>query len=227
MRQSLAAFLLFLACLQLGMAAKLSPLANSPDWSQLDKFQGTISREEFTRLLDNIYAPNGAAAEFITITPSAARIRTSTGKPPYILKFGNSPTSAATRFWRPKSAIPSQSGKPLAGLRIAIDPGHIGGKWAQLEERWFRIGKNQPVAEGDMTLRVAKLLVKRLKSLGADVWLTRSGSEPLTKVRPAKLRKEAASSLRRRTRASIPAPSPRKASAFSTEPAKSAAGPRS
>ncbi|MEI8293466.1 MAG: N-acetylmuramoyl-L-alanine amidase [bacterium] len=195
MRKYLAAPLLFLACLQLGFAAKLSPLAEAPNWSQLDKFQNTITREEFTRLLNNVYAPNGAAADFITITPNAARIRTSTGRPPYILKFAGASANPTPRFWRPRSDISTESGKPLAGLRIAIDPGHIGGKWAQMEERWFQIGKNKPVVEGDMTLRVAKLLRQRLKSLGAEVWLTRSGSEPLTKIRPAQLSKQAAASL--------------------------------
>jgi N-acetylmuramoyl-L-alanine amidase len=196
MRKSLVAVLLFLASLHPGMAAKLSPLADAPNWSQLDKFQNTITREEFTRLLDNIYAPNGAAADVITITPAAARIRTSAGKPPYILKFAGPTANPTPRLWRPRSDIPSQSGKPLSGLRIAIDPGHIGGKWAEIEERWFQIGKNKPIAEGDMTLRVAKLLVQRLKALGAEVWLTRSSSDPLTKLRPAQLRKQAAASLR-------------------------------
>jgi N-acetylmuramoyl-L-alanine amidase len=196
MPKTLAAVLLFLACLHPGMAAKLSPLADAPNWSQLDKFQNTITREEFTRLLDNIYAPNGAAADVITITPTAARIRTSTGKPPYILKFAGSTVNPTPRFWRPRSDMAPQTGKPLAGLRIAIDPGHIGGKWAEIEERWFQIGKNKPVVEGDMTLRVAKLLVQRLKALGAEVWLTRSGSDPLTKLRPGQLRKQAVASLR-------------------------------
>ena len=195
MRKSLAASLLFLACLHPGMAAKLSPLADTPNWSQLDKFQKTITREEFTRLLNNVYAPNNAAADVITITPTAARIRTSAGKPPYILKFAGASPNPTPRFWRPRSEIATQPGKPLARLRIGIDPGHIGGKWAKIEERWFQIGKNKPVVEGDMTLRVAKLLVQRLKSLGAEVWLTRSGFEPITKLRPAQLRKQAAASL--------------------------------
>lgn len=196
MRQSFVAVLLLLVCLHAAPAAKLSPLADAPNWSQLDKFQKTITREEFTRLLDNVYAPSGAAADVISITSSGARIRTSAGKPPYVLKFATQSADAAPRFWRPRAGIARPSGKPLAGLRIAIDPGHIGGKWAQIEERWFQIGKNKPVVEGDLTLFVAKLLVQRLKSLGAEVWLTRSGSEPLTSRRPSQLRKEAATSLR-------------------------------
>lgn len=196
MRPSFVAVLLLLACLHPGFAAKLSPLANAPDWSQLDKFQKTITRGEFTRMLDTVYAPNGAAADVISITSSGARIRTSAGKPPYLLKFANAPADSTPRFWRPRGGIARKSAKPLAGLRIAIDPGHIGGKWAKIEERWFQIGKNKPVVEGDMTLRVAKLLEERLKSLGAEVRLTRTGSEPLTSRRPSQLRKEAAASLR-------------------------------
>jgi N-acetylmuramoyl-L-alanine amidase len=196
MRHYLAAASLFFACLHPGMAAKLSPLANVPDWSQLDKFQQTISREEFTRLLANTYAPHGASAGVITITPTTARIETSRGKPPYVLKFSSSSAKPVPRFWRARGEIAPQPGKPLAGLRIAIDPGHIGGKWAKMEERWFQIANNKPVVEGDMTLRVAKLLVQRLKALGADVWLTRPASEPLTNRRPAQLRKEAAAALR-------------------------------
>lgn len=196
MRQILAVFLIFLACLHQGFASKLSPLAEAPNWSRLDKFQKTITREEFTRLLNNLYAPNGAAADFIKVTPTGARILTSAGKPPYILKFAGSSGESTPRFWRARADISTQSGKPLSGLRIAIDPGHIGGKWAKVEERWFQIGKNKPVVEGNMTLLVAKLLMQRLQSLGAEVWLTRSGSDPLTKLRPSQLRNQAAASLR-------------------------------
>ena len=197
MRTTLPIVLLFLACLA-PCNAKLSPLATQPDWSQLDQFQRTITRTEFSGLLDRIYAPQGASVNVITITPKAARIRTAPSQAPYILQFASDASSAkpAPRFWRGRSEIPRASGKPLAGLKLAIDPGHIGGKWSKMEERWFQIGKAKPVVEGDMTLRVAKLLVPRLKALGAEVWLTRSGSEPLTTRRPAQLRKAAAASLR-------------------------------
>ena len=59
--------------------------------------------------------------------------------------------------------------KPLSGLKIALDPGHLGGKWAKMEERWFQVGDSQPVQEGDLTLRVARLLATRLRDLGAKV----------------------------------------------------------
>ena len=189
--------LLFLGSLSLA-TAKLTPLAPKPDWHDLDKYQQTITRSEFTDLLNRIYAPGGAAKGPIDITSGSAKIRTSEGRPPYVLKFASTQGSAqpVPKYWRTRREIAPSTSQPLSGLKIAIDPGHIGGKWAKIEERWFQIGKSKPVAEGDMTLQVAKLLVPRLKALGAEVWLTRSTSSPLTGVRPTELRMTAAASLR-------------------------------
>lgn len=187
--------LLCLAGLVQPAFSKITPLGSRPDWSELDKFQDTITRERFIDLLGRVFAPGDAAAGWIGVTPTMARIQTASGKPPYLLRFAKTPAAPA-RYWRPHFAIPKDSSKPLAGLKIAIDPGHIGGKWAKMEERWFQIGDSKPVMEGDMTLRVAKLLKPRLEALGAQVWLTRSGSDPLTKRRPGELRKVAVESLR-------------------------------
>ena len=74
--------------------------------------------------------------------------------------------------------------KPLSGLKIALDPGHLGGKWAKMEERWFQVGDSQPVQEGDLTLRVARLLATRLRDLGAKVSFVRNADEPTTGKRP-------------------------------------------
>src|SRR5205814_96362 len=74
--------------------------------------------------------------------------------------------------------------KPLSGLRIALDPGHLGGKWARMEERWFQVGYTQPVEEGDLTLKVARLLSPRLRELGAKVLFVRDRNEPITAKRP-------------------------------------------
>jgi hypothetical protein len=73
-------------------------------------------------------------------------------------------------------------------VRIAIDPGHLGGPWAQLEERWFQVGSAPPVKEGDLTLVVARLLKPRLEQLGAQTTLLRDSTEPLTSWRPESLR---------------------------------------
>jgi N-acetylmuramoyl-L-alanine amidase len=190
--------LLLLALASAAPAQMTSPLAPKPDWSDLDKYQESITRVDFLSLLDTVYAPGGAWKPFITVGDTSASILTHKDAPPYVLRFAAAPGAIkpAPRFWRQKSQMPARpDSRPLNGVRIALDPGHVGGIWAKQEERWFVIGKSAPVTEGDMTLLVAKLLVPRLEALGAQVWLTRSKAEPVTPDRPDDLRKIAPASL--------------------------------
>ena len=178
--------------------AALSPLATPPDWSKLDPYQETITREDFVTLLDKVYAPDGAWKETLTVRDTEALINTRPDAAPFLLRFA--PSRAAAKavpsYWRSRRQLPAaEPGKPLAGLKVALDPGHLGGSWAKMEERWFRIGNSQPVTEGDMTLLVAKLIATRLQSLGAQVYLTRAKPSPVTPLRPGGLKKAAAASL--------------------------------
>src|SRR5205085_1335302 len=89
------------------------------------------------------------------------------------------------RLWRPAKSLPAaKPSKPLAGLRIALDPGHLGGQWAKMEERWFKFGDTKPVTEGDLTLRVSRMLASRLRKLGATVLFVRNSTQPITSKRP-------------------------------------------
>jgi len=183
---------------QLADAQRLSPLAPKPNWRALEVYQGSITREDFLELLENIYAPGGVWKPWITIYEDHALIVTNENKPRWKLRFAPSKDEAVAfpRFWKSRAELPpAKPGKPLEGLTIAIDPGHLGGEWAKMEERWFRIGKSKPVTEGDMTLYVAGLLKPRLEKLGARVVLTRSGTNPVTSLRPEKLQAAAKSSL--------------------------------
>ncbi len=199
-----------LACL-LGLPAggtrsfgsNLSALADEPDWRELAPYQGTITREEFARLLAQVYAPRGGWQPYIRIGPDAAVLRT-TNIPLedlYTLRFApaNVVPKPPPAYWRPRAGIPPAAppaNQPLAGVKIALDPGHLGGQWAKQEERWFQIGPAPAVMEGDMTLRVARLLATRLQGLGAEVTLLRTSDEPVTPVRPYDLLDEAARVLR-------------------------------
>lgn len=189
--------LLVLMFLMTPLFARITPLGTAPDWSGLDGYQETITREDFKKLLDDVYAPGGAADGWITVGETSALIKTRSG--PYELRFA--PTRADARavpaYWKPRSAIPAPpAGKPMTGVTVAIDPGHIGGKWAKIEERWFRIGNTKPVTEGDMTLLVAKKIADQLTALGAKVYLTRAKPAPVTSLRPEKLGDEARAALR-------------------------------
>jgi len=178
--------------------AMLSPLAPPPDWSKLNAYQESITRDDFVSLLNTVYAPGGAWRETITIHDADALIKTRPEAAPFLLRFA--PTRAAAKaipsYWRRRAALPPEEpGQPLAGLKIALDPGHLGGYWAKMEERWFQIGNSKPVTEGDMTLAVAKRISARLQTLGAEVFLTRSKPAPATTLRPSGLKNAAASSL--------------------------------
>ncbi len=166
----------------------LSVLGEKPDWSALERFQDTITRTDFERLLTTVFTTGEAWREFIVISDTGANIRT--GEPEdFRLRFttpGNA--AAAPRHWKSTADLPpAPAGLPLAGLHLAIDPGHIGGTWAKIEERWFAVGNGSPVCEGDMTLRVAELLKPRLEALGATVSLVRKKAEPVTPLRPDSL----------------------------------------
>ena len=183
-------------------AQRLSLLAPPPDWSQLEAFQETITHDDFVRLLDRVFAPAGAAKGVIDVQDDAAAVIKMTLTPPteFRLRFAKDAASekAAPRFWRTPSQLgAAPEGQPLAGLKIALDAGHLGGAWAQMEERFFQIGESRPVTEGDMTLRVAKMLVPKLQALGAQVSLVRNTAEPVTGDRPETLREAARAELAR------------------------------
>ena len=177
-------------------AQNLSALADVPDWRRLDPYQETITRQEFSHLLGTLYAPRGGWQPFIRLDPDAVVLRKSNIPLDdlYTLRFAPSDTARKPlppRSWRPRGSLPPAApppDRPLAGVRIALDPGHLGGRWARLEERWFQIGGAPPIMEGEMTLRVARLLADRLRALGAErVDLVRDGDEPSTPLRPADL----------------------------------------
>jgi N-acetylmuramoyl-L-alanine amidase len=180
-----------------GFSQRLTPLSHAPNWDQLNRFQETMTRAAFVDLLDSVYAPNGAGAQWIKVEASQALIQENAADQ-FALRFASSAESSKPipRYWTTAASLRANAELPLSGVKIAIDPGHLGGTWAKMEERWFQIGNSLPVAEGDLTLRVAQLLVPRLQSLGAKVTLVRSAPGPVTTVRPDALEMQAENSLR-------------------------------
>jgi len=191
LRQSLPRIFLFLLLFALRAPAieHLSiPLADSPKWKTLAPYQQTITHDEFVRLLHEVYCPRGVSEEFIRVDPDVACILTDRDAQTWFtLRFAKSEHTkrAVPRQWRTAKSLPRKKGRGiLSGLRIALDPGHIGGKWAKMEERWFKVGDASPVEEGEMTLRVAKGLASKLRALGARVSFVRDKFEPVTPFRP-------------------------------------------
>jgi N-acetylmuramoyl-L-alanine amidase len=191
--------LLFVSAPLACFSQRLTPLSHPPDWDRLNQFQETITRDEFSDLLDSVYAPHQAGTQWIKLEATEAIIQENASDR-FVLRFAPNvgASKPVPRYWTPAENLSPNNQLPLSGVKIAIDPGHLGGPWAKMEERWFQIGNSIPVTEGDMTLRVAQILAPRLESLGAKVSLVRSAAGPVTTVRPEALKMQAEASLRER-----------------------------
>jgi N-acetylmuramoyl-L-alanine amidase len=172
-------------------AYRISPMGKIPDWKTLEAYQMTMTRQQFLDDLSRYFTCSDAWQQFMQIDEKGVWIReaASNADRRYRLLFAQTGDERKPpRTWRKKNEISREPANlPLQGVHIAIDAGHIGGEWAQMEERWFKIGDGKPVTEGDMTLYVAKLMKPLLESKGAKVSLVRNHTEPLTKERPQNL----------------------------------------
>ena len=216
-----ASLFLFTAIFAAGLQAadNLSVLGNKPRWDVLEHYQQTITRDEFAHLINDVYGTHGFAPDLIEIKDDTARILMNRDAQKFFtLRFAGvtKDRKLVPRLWRPaKSLSPAERNKPLSGLKIALDPGHLGGSWAKMEERWFQVGDSKPVQEGDLTLRVARLLATRLRDLGANVSFVRNDDEPTTAKRPDDFRELARKILIRNG-----VPQPRTDVLDSTDPEK-------
>ncbi len=168
------------------------------EWFTIDPYQGTITRQQFEQKLRNLYDPFSAFASYLDINDSRVVIYPSPHErrvPQFTLNFAP-PTQihAAPRWFRTPEEFRAEShplDRPLNGLRVAIDPGHIGGPWAQMEERSTRYHGSAPVQEGDLNLITGRLLKQELTDMGASVFVVRDSTEPVTPYRPDDLLPEA------------------------------------
>lgn len=195
-------FLISLVCLfatDVAQAQRLDPLAPTPDWRRVEAFQETMTREEFVRLLDTVYAPGRAAAGVIEVKENEAVIfKTLNPAETMSLRFAKDAASAkrAKTYWRPAAKLgTAKTKKPLADLKLTLDAGHIGGAWGLMEERSFARPGDKAVQEGDMTLLVAKLVADQARALGAEVMMVRSKSAPTSPFTVDGLRPQARKEL--------------------------------
>lgn len=83
----------------------------------------------------------------------------------------------------PRFEYGADSLKPLAGLKVAIDPGHIAGDFemAEMEGKYMKMHASpatsmQPVSffEANLTLATAHVVRQELEEMGAEVFMTRT-----------------------------------------------------
>jgi hypothetical protein len=121
----------FLALSVWAHAGQTTPLAPAPDWGSLDGYQRTITRGEFTRLIDQVYSTDGAFWRYATIDDDKMVLYSDTAKRErlFTLHFAPSEGACVARPYSYKTtATSTDPSRPLAGIRIALDPG-IGRNW--------------------------------------------------------------------------------------------------
>jgi hypothetical protein len=179
-------------------ADHLSPLAPKPDWASLEAYQKTITRAEFTRLINEVYTPDGGFWDFATIDDGKVVIYSDSAKtePVFTLHFAaNDAACAPLPYVYKTQAVSKDPARPLTGIKIALDPGHIGGDWAKLEARYFKLGDDPPVMEAQLNMITCQRLAERLEADGADIIWAKKGYDPTTSLRPEDLHREAIAAL--------------------------------
>ncbi len=178
----------------------LTPLGKEPAWSDLSAYAGCLTQEEFEQALEQVYLEKNRFPVPWSVSPEAVKIQTGRADvPEQVVPLARRGEAAAKapRYWRSADELPKLEGRaPLSDLHIALDPGHIGGSYAVMEERHLSFNPGEAIQEGDLTLLTARVLEERLKAQGARVTLVRKETRPVTKQTPATLRHVALDILR-------------------------------
>lgn len=198
-RHWLLALLLLTPIFHLPSAVALGD--DSPRWGLLNQFQRTMTREEFRLRLDRVFSPGGAFQKFlvydgdgVTVFDDEQRQRRL-----YRLQFATDTRRVVKRTFKTLEELPALKNppeQPLRGLRIALDPGHIGGEFARMEERHFKLNGGPAEQEAVQNLLVARLLAPQLQRDGATVLFTKNDFKPVTDATPEQFREEAAKHVR-------------------------------
>ena len=106
------AILLAIGCcvlVSLGKAESLSPLSQAPDWSALEKYQETMTHEEFIERLQDIYCPRGLSPDLLVIDENVVRMLKSRGTQEWFtLRFADNEKdrNAVKNEWRSAATLP-------------------------------------------------------------------------------------------------------------------------
>lgn len=162
----------------------------SEEWGALSRFDGTLTRGKFERRLDEPFDPGHGIAPYLRITDSGflALASPSSGGPALAeVRFaasvaGELPSPAGFRSPGQFRAGSAAGALPLEGLKVAIEPADIGGKWAEMEDRSVNFRGYGRINEGDLNLVVARRLRDELASMGSTVFLAREKAEPVLSI---------------------------------------------
>jgi N-acetylmuramoyl-L-alanine amidase len=154
----------------------------------LSSFQGLQTSEGIQSLLP-YFDPTGELAGFSSLTSSSLNVfqdHLSLQIPDYSVSLldASSPIQDSSAVQNLHAAqTQTNQDLPLKGLKIALDPGHMGGnQWDHITGKFVRDSQGRQLSEGILTLQTAMLLAPELESLGAQVMITRHSLKPVTPV---------------------------------------------
>lgn len=137
--------------------------------SKFFAYQSTCKKDYAQNKIEKYLKHDSAVEDYFLLTDKAFYMFASgadkiKNNPEFVLNFGDN-----TRPTR----------KVVAGkLRVAIDPGHLGGDMAEIEERCIDLslpdGTHIKFDEGTLAVFTAKILKTYLESIGAEVLLTKN-----------------------------------------------------
>ncbi|KKQ33203.1 MAG: hypothetical protein US49_C0002G0098 [candidate division TM6 bacterium GW2011_GWF2_37_49] len=137
---------------------------------KFENFQEAVKKESVEDKISKYLKKGSEVSDHFLVTENqlfmfATKIDKLNKNPEFVLRFGS---RQAPKFFVKKS---------LHGLRVAIDPGHLGGRMAFIEERFvdMSLPDNTRIQfdEGTLATVTAKILKQYLIAVGAEVLLTR------------------------------------------------------
>ena len=148
--------LLLLLTSSLESQTVLEPLLRDPsraEWSSLSRFSETLTRGEFQQRLNEVFDPFHGLGPFLQITDRSLKVFAVPGHEQLVeVRFALSPEKVKRPpvGFRTVSEISRRSAsKSLAGLRVAIEPADIGGKWGDWDDRSTFYRGYGRIEEGD------------------------------------------------------------------------------
>lgn len=174
-------------------AALVAPTAllrdpSRDDWKSLEHYNGTLTRAQFESRLKVTFDPFHGLGAFMSVTDQGVTVYSSPRhdeKPLARIEFARSSSTTQTSnpsFRAPGIFHTGPLSRPLSGLRVAIEPADIGGRWGPMEDRSCVYRGYGRIQEGDLNLLVARALRARLRELGAKVAVTRDEASPVSQL---------------------------------------------
>lgn len=141
------------------------------DYSDFDSYQGKLCRQQIEKRLKKYLLKDESISSYLVLSDEELTLYNGPDKKvEYRLKLSS--TSQKVGFKKRKN---------LVGVRVAIDPGHLGGSYARIEERFIDIPPSLERAhriqfdEGTLSFLTAVYLKILLEKEGAIVMITREG----------------------------------------------------